>query len=107
MANEPVLDAYWVITTHSPYILSAFNNLIEASQVVTAKPESKDEVAKLIPEQYWINSSDFRAYSIHDGSLESIMDAETGLINGAYLDAISNKIGGDFDELLRMAYVKS
>jgi len=45
MSHEPLLDASWVITTHSPYILSAFNNLIEASQVVTAKPELKDEVA--------------------------------------------------------------
>ena len=107
LASDPVLGFDWAITTHSPYILSAFNNLIEASQVVTTKPELKSEVDKLISEQYWISSSDFKAYSIHDGYLESIMDTESGLINGAYLDAISNKIGADFDELLRMAYVKS
>jgi len=35
------------------------------------------------------------------------MDEETGLINGQYLDAISNKIGGDFDALLRIGYAKS
>jgi hypothetical protein len=107
MTNSPRINLSLVITTHSPYILSAFNNLIEASQVAVARPEMRGEVARMIPEKYWIKSSDFKAYSIHDGNLESIMDEDTGLINGAYLDAISNKIGADFDELLRMGYVKS
>jgi predicted ATP-dependent endonuclease of OLD family len=107
MAKEPVLDTSWVITTHSPYILSAFNNLIEASQVVAAKPALKDEVTKLIPENYWIKSDDMRAYSIHDGNLESIMDEETGLISANYLDSASETIGVEFDELLRLGYVES
>jgi hypothetical protein len=107
LTNDPILNFDWVITTHSPYILSAFNNLIEASQVVTAKPELRDEVAKLIPEQYWIKSSDFKAYCIHDGDLESIMDGETGLISANYLDSVSETIGVEFDELLRLGYVES
>ncbi|HWG18925.1 MAG TPA: AAA family ATPase [Terracidiphilus sp.] len=107
MANEPILDAYWVITTHSPYILSAFNNLIEASQVAAAKPELKGEVAKFIPEQYWVDSDHFRAYSIHEGHLESIVDSETGLISTNYLDSVSETIGVEFDELLRLGYVES
>ena len=108
MAHEPILDAYWVITTHSPYILSSFNNLLEAWQVSrTGSDVTRKEVGELIDERYWIDPKDFKAYSIHDGKLESIMDEETDLINGAYLDAISNKIGADFDELLRIGYVKS
>jgi hypothetical protein len=107
MANDPMLSFEWVITTHSPYILSSFNNLLEAWQVAAAKPNAKDEVVKLIEERYWIKPSDFRAYCIHDGKLESIMDEETGLINGNYLDGISNEIGGQFDELLRIGYVKA
>jgi len=107
LADDPVLDFNWVITTHSPYILSAFNNLIEASQVVAAKPELKNEVAKLIAEDYWVKSSDFKAYCIRDGILESIMDEETGLISGNYLDSVSETIGIEFDELLRLGYVES
>jgi len=64
-------------------------------------------VNEIIPEKYWVKPGDFKAYSIHDGKLQSIMDTETGLINGEYLDAISNKIGGDFDALLRIGYAKS
>ncbi len=50
IVNDESLKPAISITTHSPYILTAFNNLIEAGQVVRAKPELKDEVAKLIPE---------------------------------------------------------
>jgi hypothetical protein len=107
MANEPILDASWVITTHSPYILSSFNNLLEAWQVAANKPDGKNEVAKLIDERYWIKPSDFKAYCIHDGKLESIMDEETGLINGNYLDGVSSEIGSQFDELLRIGYVEA
>jgi hypothetical protein len=107
MANEPVLDAYWVITTHSPYILSSFNNLLEAWQVAATKPDARGEVTKLIEERYWTNPRDFKAYCIRDGKLETIMDEDTGLINGNYLDGISNEIGSQFDELLRIGYVEA
>src|SRR6202021_1159316 len=107
MANEPILDVYWVITTHSPYILSVFNNLLEAFQVVAAKPALKEEVARLIPESYWVKSSDFKAYCINDGKLESIMDSETGLVSANYLDSVSETIGVEFDDLLRLGYVES
>jgi hypothetical protein len=106
MANEPILDASWVITTHSPYILSAFNDLIEAGRL-GAESDLSAEVNNVVPREFWVKPGDFKAYSIHDGKLESIMDTETGLINGEYLDAISNKIGGDFDALLRIGYAKS
>ena len=107
LANDPILSFNWVITTHSPYMLSSFNNLLEAAKVAAAKPELKGEVAQLIPEHYWINSADFKAYSIHDGISEPIMDEETGLINGNYLDRVSETIGIEFDELLRLGYVKA
>jgi hypothetical protein len=106
LSHESFLDFSWAITTHSPYILSAFNDLIEAGRL-GAESELRAEVSTIIPEKYWVKPSEFKAYSIHDGELESIMDKETGLINGEYLDAISNKIGGDFDALLRIGYAKS
>jgi hypothetical protein len=107
LSSEPRLNFHFAITTHSPYILSSLNNLLEAWQVVATKPEAKDEVAKLIDERYWIRPSDFKAYCIHDGKLESIMDEETGLINANYLDNVSETIGSEFDELLRLGYVEA
>lgn len=106
LTNEASFVPYFTITTHSPYILSAFNDLIEAGRL-GEQSQLHAEVNDVIPEKYWVKPGDFKAYSIHDGKLDSIMDKETGLINGEYLDAISNKIGGDFDALLRIGYAKS
>ncbi len=107
LSNEPYFSFSWVITTHSPYILTAFNNLIEAGQVARAKPELKGEVAKLIPEQYWIKEGDFKAYAIEGGVLKSIVAEDTGLVSANYLDQVSETIGMEFDELLRLGYVES
>jgi len=103
LANDPILDFSWVITTHSPYILSSFNNLVEAGQVVRDHPELREEVAKIVPEQYWIKDGDLKAYSIHDGVLEPIL-SKSGLIDGEYLDGVSDTIGDEFDKLLRLEY---
>ncbi len=107
MTNEPALNASWVITTHSPYILSAFGNLIKADQAAKARPERAKEIdEKIIPERYWIKEGDFKAYAI-DGKtriLKSIMDKETGLINGDYLDDVSSDIAEEFGQLLEIQY---
>jgi hypothetical protein len=111
MAKEPVLDASWVITTHSPYILTAFNGLIEAWRAGN-KPGKREEVAALIPERYWINENDFAAYTIRDGVLVPIFEKETegkegsGLIDGDYLDSISDELGSQFEKLLDIEYAE-
>jgi hypothetical protein len=103
LASEKRLQFPFVITTHSPYILSSFNNLIYAGQLASENPELKDEIAKMVPERYWIENGSFRAYCIHDGVLKSIL-SESGLIDGEYLDGVSDTIGNEFDSLLRLEY---
>jgi hypothetical protein len=103
LANESAFNISLTITTHSPYILTAFNNLIEAGQAARNNPKLHDEVAKIIPEQYWIKEGDFRAYAIEDGKLRSILN-ESGFIEGNYLDQVSEVIGNEFDKLLRLEY---
>jgi hypothetical protein len=109
LANDPILFFDWIITTHSPYVLTAFNSLIEAWRAGN-KPGKREEVAALIPEQYWINENDFAAYTIRDGVLVSIFEKETegkegsGLIDGDYLDSISDELGSQFEKLLDIEY---
>jgi hypothetical protein len=103
LAKDHILSFDWIITTHSPYVLSAFNNLIYAGQL------GKDEtVRRKIPieEQYRIEPGTFAAYSIHDGIREKIL-SKSGLIDGEYLDSVSEKIGNEFDSLLRLEYDKT
>jgi hypothetical protein len=103
LADDPVLDFDWAITTHSPYILTSFNNLIEAGQAAHNNPKLHNEIAKIIPEQYWIRKGDFKAYKIEDGKLESILN-DSGFIESNYLDQVSETIGDEFDRLLRLEY---
>jgi hypothetical protein len=103
LSNWPELNLSLAITTHSPYTLSSFNNLIFAGQLATERPELKHEIARLVPERYWIENGSLRAYSIHDGVLKSIL-SESDLIDGEYLDSVSDIIGNEFDSLLRLEY---
>ncbi len=102
LAKAEFLWKSYAITTHSPYFLSAFNNLILAGQLGhDARLRKK---IKIDP-RFWVEPGTFRAYSIHDGKLESIL-SDSGLINGEYLDSVSETIGNEFDELLRLEYGK-
>ena len=107
LSNKSDFNPHFTITTHSPYILAAFNNLIEASQVASVKPEATEEVARVIGRHFWVKPEDLRAYSINNGTLESIIAEDTGLISTNYLDSVSETIGAEFDELLRLGYVES
>jgi hypothetical protein len=106
LANDPILAFDWVITTHSPYILTAFNDLIKAGQVAKARPEKTAEIEKIVPRQYWIKEGDFTAYAFDgkDRILHPIMDDETGMINGDILDDISSNIADEFGQLLEIQY---
>jgi hypothetical protein len=88
----------WVFTTHSPYILSSFNNLILAGQL-----GENETLRREIPikQEYWIKRGAFAAYCIHDGILRPIL-SESGLIDGEYLDSVSETIGNEFDSLLKL-----
>lgn len=107
MSNEPTLDASWVVTTHSPYVLSSFNNLLEAWQTSHIDEQRAQAVRAVIDEKYWLNPDEFRAYAIEDGVLISIVAKDTRLISENYLDSVSETIGAEFDELLRIGYVEA
>lgn len=97
-------DNRLIITTHSPYILTALNNLIEASNVVKKNPEAADEVAKIIPPQYHIDFEDVAAYFVANGTAKSIMNTENQLIDANALDEVSNDISEEFGKLLQLEF---
>jgi hypothetical protein len=104
LSNDPLLRFSWVITTHSPYILSAFDNLIKAGVVGNISKERHEAVSKIVDEKYWVRPEDFRAYKIADGNLESIYKEETGELDGDYLDDVSGAISEEFTNLLEIQY---
>jgi predicted ATPase len=99
-------DNQLIITTHSPYVLTVFNNLLFAQRVVDKNPSAEAEVDELIPKEFWLKAKDFSAYSLGNASIheepeycESIFNDQTGAIQQNYLDAVSETLGGDFNFL--------
>lgn len=83
------------IATHSPYILSSFNNLIQAS-------ECKDilSVESTVGKASAISFEDINVYAVDNGTVKDIKDYDLRLISQTDLDAASDTIASDFSKLL-------
>ena len=90
------------IATHSPYIMSAFNNLIQAGDIIEESPEKKDEVEKIIGGQRAMKYDDVAAFAISDGSVHNIKDDELRLISPSELDTVSDDIANVFNQLIAL-----
>lgn len=95
-------DNELLMTTHSPYVLSALNNLLFAYQVAQKHPDKADDVAKIIPKESWLNPAEFAAYYVGEGTVRSIFDIETGLISDNELDDVSLDIAGERNQLFKI-----
>jgi hypothetical protein len=91
-----------VLTTHSPYVLTKFNNLIEAGSLGRSE-KMKDRVGQIIKPDSWIRKNQLGAYAICDGQIKKVID-DDGLIDGDYLDSVSNTISDEFSRLLGVQF---
>ena len=91
-----------LLTTHSPYILSALNNLLYAHKV--AQQDKKELVCDIIPESSWLDFKQTRAYFVNDGGVSGIMDEETGMVSAETIDSISDMLNREFEQLLDIEY---
>lgn len=95
------------ITTHSPYLLAAMNNLLFAGMLCEKYgPEIKRYIDEIIPEAYQLKAGDCSVYSlgkdINDGEYcKSLKDETTGMIDYNSLDGVSEELGDEFEALQR------
>lgn len=94
LANQN--DNQILLTTHSPYILSSFNNLLYAHNVGREKP---DAVAQVVDPHLWIDCDRLNAYILEDGTARTIVDRSEELIQSAEIDRASNIIIDTFNQL--------
>ena len=97
-----------IVTTHSPYVLSTFNNMLYYSKVLKAHPEKREqmeqhflsETLKVANKEFsGIDADDFEAYSLDTSREEycqSIKDNQTKLIGDNFFDAETDKLNEDF-----------
>ena len=99
--NAQKNSSQFFITTHSPYILTAFNNLLQAGILaVDATEEKIEEINKLVSKTRFLRPEEVAVYSLANGYCKSIMDQETGLIDANVIDEVSNELAVQFDQLL-------
>jgi AAA15 family ATPase/GTPase len=89
-----------VVTTHSPYILTAMNNLLEAGKQFQSNPKAAEKLEKIIPRSTALYPGEVKAYSIENGVAKSILCKESNLIDAEIIDRVSSEIAVKFDELL-------
>jgi len=98
------------VNTHSPYILMALNNLIEADNVLKELKkgktdnkilsERKEEIKKIVKSEQFVDFDDIAVYYIHsDGTAEDIKDYENRLINAEKIDSVSDIFADEVDAL--------
>jgi len=91
------------ITTHSPYILTALNNLLQAG--ILYQESSRDvqrQLEKIVSRYKSLDVSDLSAYVLMDGKCRSIVCPETGLIDAKVIDSVSDDLAIEFEQLLNL-----
>ncbi|MEG3928982.1 MULTISPECIES: AAA family ATPase [unclassified Microcoleus] len=91
------------ITTHSPYVLTAFNNLLQAGLLYQESSEDvQHQLEKIVSRYKSLDVSDLSAYVLMDGKCSSIVCPETGLIDAKVIDSVSDDLAIEFEQLLNL-----
>lgn len=98
------IDSDIVMTTHSPYILSAFNNLILANNTAEEKSNREKEIEEIISEDKWVKYEEVSAYEVKDGTIVSLMDEEYKSFDVNAIDRVSDRLSEQLDGLLDIRY---
>jgi predicted ATP-dependent endonuclease of OLD family len=94
-----LLDNQMLITTHSPYILSALNNFMYAGKL--GKTQAA-EVGKIINKKTWLKPHQVAAYYVENGVLTNIIDDELQLIKAEMIDQASGLVNQEFNQLFEL-----
>lgn len=87
-----------ILTTHSPYIISSFNNLLQAGLI--EEKNNAEKLYEIVNKLFIIPKNNLNAISVEKQQFKSILDEDFGLIDSEYLDSISSIISNEFNQLI-------
>lgn len=88
-----------LVTTHSPYVLGAINNLIYAGSLA----EQYSKIENVLDKMFYVKNHE--AYFLEDGKIKSCTDADDhGLIINEVIDGASAEINKLYDQLFDIDY---
>lgn len=88
-----------VLTTHSPYVLTALNNLLFAHKTGSASVEAEKKVGAIVDRKLWLDPANIGVWFVEKGGIRSIMDMDLGLIKAEEIDGVSSSLRDEFDEI--------
>jgi hypothetical protein len=91
-----------VLTTHSPYVLSKLNTYLKAG-VIGQNSDVAARVSDLVSRACWLTPKRTRVYGLANGTLKNLI-GDDDLIDGSYIDDISEDIARTFSALLEIEY---
>ncbi|MEM7657323.1 MAG: AAA family ATPase, partial [Bacteroidota bacterium] len=102
-----------MVSTHSPYVLTAFDNLITAAEIAAMGELHQNQVKEIVEERLWIPFGRVSAAYVEEGELvsgdsnsppKSILNLDRRGLGGSKIDRASEKMGAIFDKLLDIKY---
>jgi energy-coupling factor transporter ATP-binding protein EcfA2 len=93
-----------VITTHSPYLLTALDNLIQAGNIEKDDVKVYDLVSKIVPSDLWLKFNNVSCYYFNAGTVKTTLDEELESIGPSNIDDISAHLSQTFEQLLALKY---
>lgn len=95
--------AQFLITTHSPYILTAMNNLLLAGKLSSRlKGKNLEKLYNIVDQDMLLKIENIRCYSLQDGISRSMTLDETELIDSDVIDEVSDDLSIEFDKLVEL-----
>ncbi len=93
-----------IITTHSPYVLTTLDSLIQAKNAFNKNHDAKEQISKIVDKDIWVDFESVKAYYLKDGKATDIMDYEMKSIGANKIDDVSEEIGEIYDNLLNIMF---
>ena len=90
------------LATHSPYILTSLNVLMLANK---AMGKDKQAAEAVMGNDVTLPLESVGAWEIKNGVSRRLVDKESGLIDGTWLDSVSESLDNQFFELNKIIYV--
>jgi len=91
----------FIITTHSPYVLTALNNIAYAARTAAStEGHNTKKLREIFPESQILPPDIIHAYALSTSDFKSIMEPDYGLIDANEIDKVSHELAVDFEKLL-------
>lgn len=86
-----------IITTHSPYVLYAFDNALVAGQVARVSAEIKNQIPQNVPSDF--TDDEVALWQVADGEITSLVDPDTHSLGE---NEFNSQLGYSVDEMSEM-----